>query len=33
MQENDKDALPEKEADRPVIHIDNFDGPLDLLWA
>ncbi|HNU90707.1 MAG TPA: segregation/condensation protein A [Spirochaetota bacterium] len=33
MQENDKDALPEKEADRPVIHIDNFDGPLDLLWG
>lgn len=32
MQENEKDTLPEKEADRPVIHIDNFDGPLDLLW-
>ena len=32
MQENEKDILPEKEADRPVIHIDNFDGPLDLLW-
>ncbi len=32
MQENDTDTLPEKETDRPVIHIDNFDGPLDLLW-
>ena len=32
MQENEKDILPEKEADRPVIHIENFDGPLDLLW-
>lgn len=33
MQENEKNILPEKEAGRPVIHIDNFDGPLDLLWS
>lgn len=33
MQENDNESNPGKEGDRPVIHIENFDGPLDLLWG
>ncbi len=33
MQENEKEFIPGRDGDRPVIHIENFDGPLDLLWG
>ncbi|MGV7930363.1 MAG: segregation and condensation protein A [Spirochaetota bacterium] len=33
MQENENESIAGKEGDRPVIHIENFDGPLDLLWG
>jgi hypothetical protein len=33
MQENEKESIPGKDDGRPVIHIENFDGPLDLLWG
>ncbi|HSV97050.1 MAG TPA: segregation/condensation protein A [Spirochaetota bacterium] len=33
MQENERESIPGKDDGRPVIHIENFDGPLDLLWG
>lgn len=32
MQETVKDNLQEESASRYIVHIENFDGPLDLLW-
>jgi segregation and condensation protein A len=33
MSEIEKKELPEGEDQKYIIHIDNFDGPLDLLWG
>lgn len=33
MQEIELNASPEEGEDKYIIHIENFEGPLDLLWA
>jgi segregation and condensation protein A len=33
MQEPEKEELSAKESSKYIVHIDNFDGPLDLLWS